>query len=164
HRPRRAGAPWRQRPAVLDRRAAGRRAVRSVRDLSAGSAAARPAAQRRQKIGAADVGGRLGPRGAAAAARPDCRNVARRERPETAVGPCRGTTAIASGTRGPTNDQRPSEMLSTAIVLAQHEVTGVIKWMTSASIAGNDCVFVTVTNSPVVVTVFCRVNAAVPFA
>ena len=66
--PRGARAARRQRPAVLDRASAGRRPVRSVRDVSGRSEAARSPARRRAQVGASDVGGGVGARGEARAA------------------------------------------------------------------------------------------------
>src|SRR5438093_1283386 len=60
-----ARPPRRQRPAVFDRAPALGRPVRSVRDVPARSAAARPVARRRPQIRPPDVGAGLGARGEA---------------------------------------------------------------------------------------------------
>src|SRR5256885_114715 len=135
-RPRRAGPPRRQRAAVLHRGAARRRAVRSVRDLPARSAAARSAAQRRAKVSAADVGRRLGARGQIAAARP-----------------------------ARLSDQRASTMLSRPIGFAQQGAAGFDSRMISASTAVDDCGLASVAKLPnVLPTVFCTTNAVAPLA
>ena len=55
-------------------------------------------------------------------------------------------------------------MLSTAIVVSQHDNGGVLRRITSASTAGADAAFAMPTKSAGLLTVFCSVNAVVPYA
>src|ERR1043165_1153892 len=74
--------------------------------------------------------------------------------------PPRSAPSVPAGEDG----QRASAMLSTAMVVSQHDSGGVVRRMTSASTAGADAALAMPTKSPGLLTVFCSVNAVLPLA